>query len=241
MKRHLSTIYREKKRNSNEGKPYNARIAQNKRNDRSERPRITKLEKNDELRYYVIAKLREGWTPEQISGRLKRDYPTQKEFHISTKAIYNYIYSDKNLALKLYKYLPRKHKENKCHKTRPKANSGAYAGKKSIHDRPEFKTKEDKIGCWEGDLIIGKNHKGAILTLTEMYSGYVLIKKVANKEAETVTQAIIEAFNGRDKKLKLYNLCLDNGTEFSWHKTLEILFRNRCLFCRCCFTISERF
>ena len=77
--------------------------------------------------------------------------------------------------------------------------------KNLLHDRPEFKTEEDKIGHWDRkeDLIVGKNHKGTILTLTEMHSAYVLIKEVANKEAETVTQAIIKAFSERDKKLKL--------------------------------------
>jgi IS30 family transposase len=78
---------------------------------------------------------------------------------------------------------------------------------------------KSRIGDWESDRVIGKNHKGAIVTLTKIASNYLLIKKIENKTADLTSQGIIEMF--KKAKLHLHTITFDNRTEFADFKHIE--------------------
>lgn len=126
------------------------------------RYQVSKVDKQKDLKAYVIQKLEEGWSPEQISGRLAKEigYPV-----VSHEPIYQYIYSPSGKALKLYKHLRKKRSYRyPCIKRkRQKSNPD----KVSIHERAEQVNKRQLFGHWEGDLILFKKTRTNMFTLRE--------------------------------------------------------------------------
>ena len=78
---------------------------------------------------------------------------------------------------------------------------------------------KSRLGDWEIDTVIGKNHKGVLITIVERLSKYTLIKKVANKTAAAVTAGIISLM--KDFKHKVLTITSDNGKEFAYHRQIS--------------------
>jgi len=152
------------------------------------------------------------WSPEQISARLKRDGQ-----YISYESIYRYIYScsDRQIKSLLINNLRRK-KKYRGHKRRSRKRE-TLGKMTSIHDRPSIVDSKMEIGHWEGDLIIGKDHKSAILTLVERKTRFTFIMPLGvKKDSEAVLQALLKAFNKLPKELKK-TLTYDRGSEMAKH------------------------
>ena len=168
-----------------------------------------------ETRKYVLEKLGERWSPEQISGRLKLEgvLPT-----ISHTAIYAYIYhiTDKDERMKLIKQLRRKGKRYR-HEKQPVYNQ-TNRTKHSIHDRPSIIEELCRLGDLEGDTIVGSSQKDRIVTHTCRVTGLLAMGKVLNFNAHSITARTIKDIARVFGEIK--TITYDNGSEFSaWRLT----------------------
>jgi len=218
---HHSTISRELKRNSLDNDEYNAIRA-----SISARLRYQYKTKNRRLTKkhtsFIKMWIKDGYSPEQISGRMALVTDLRP---ISHETIYKYIYHNQRSGGKLYKYL--RHKNKKYTKRSAMYRSrGQIKNRISIDFRPKVVEDKSRVGDWEVDTIIGKNHHQAIVTLIDRNSKFTLMKKVEAKQARAVTDAIIHLL----KPVKEHTLTItsDNGKEFSYHeevtKTLDTEF-----------------
>jgi len=157
--------------------------------------------------------LREDFSPEQIVGFLKKeDKPT-----VSYERIYQHIWLDKKKKGTLFTHLRRKGRSYRK-RGNAKDTRGIIKNRISIEQRPDIVEKRERFGDLEVDLIIGKNHKQAILTINDRASGMLLMRKVKSKESNVVTKAIIELLE--DWKPYLNTITADNGKEFAGHLTV---------------------
>jgi len=209
LRRHKSTISREIHRNTGL-RGYRPRQAQRLTEERRQAKVQTSIPGS--LWRQVERLLREDWSPEQITLWLKAEYNVS----ISHEWIYQYILQDKAKGGVLYHHL-------RCKKQRRKRygsynRRGQLIDRISIDERPAVVDKRSRIGDWELDTIIGKNHKQAIVSLTERKTRYTLIQKVKRKTAGSVADAIIKLlipFTDR-----VITLTSDNGKEFAEHKKI---------------------
>jgi len=134
------------------------------------------------------------------------------------ETIYRYIYANKANRGKLYKYL--RHKNKKYHK-----RSNDYQARGTIIDRvmigkrPKIVEKKSRIGDWEIDTVVGKDHKGFLVTVVDRKSKFTIIKNVISKHAEVVTKALIEMMT--PVKNISHTITSDNGKEFAYHKQVS--------------------
>jgi len=207
--RHKSTISREVERN-NSGGEYQSEQAHRlmlKRRQAKIRPRF-----GGSVWTQVKLLLQLDWSPQQISGRLK----VEKGICVSHEYIYQYIYADKRQGGDLHKHL-------RCQKKRRKRygsydRRGRIANQVSIDERPEIVGERSRVGDWEGDTVIGKNHKGALVTLVERKSLYAIIDAVTRRTAAAVHGAIVSGLASH--KGKLHTLTYDNGKEMTEHEQI---------------------
>ena len=172
-----------------------------------------------EVKLLIEEHIREDWSPEQICGWLRRDEQDEKiELHHET--IYQYILKDKLAGGELYNHLRHRNKTyRKRYGSAHNRSKNGIPDRVDIDKRPEAANNRERFGDWEGDTIIGKNHKGAIVTLDERVSKLRLALPTGGKKAGKVTEAIIQLFT----PLKEYvlTLTLDNGKEFAYHKEVS--------------------
>ena len=204
-----STISRELKRNKRTGK-YNPSSADNRykrRRKKSVRCRVI----TPEIRGKIIYGLSQYFSPEQISGMLKL-----QGINISYDSIYRFIWNDKSYGGKLYLYLRR---SGKRYRRKGSAGRSKIPDRIDISMRDPIVETKSRIGDWEADTIIGKNQKGAIVTLVDRCSKKALFKKVQRRTKKLVTEAILALLSPyRDK---VHTITFDNGSEFADHKKIS--------------------
>jgi IS30 family transposase len=226
-----SSIGRELKRN----KPllfnrYTPRIANQKALEkRKSRGRKDRL-KTKETREYVISHLKQEWSPEQISGRIKIELGE----NISHEAIYQYIYNQihrngygytKPNHEDLRMYLKRRHKRRVVKGMRKGQRIFKHKGI-SIEERPKEVKKRKVIGHWEGDSMVSMKSTVGLNTLVERKTGLVLISKIKNKTMEETSNTIIN----RLKDIPCKTLTLDNGTENFGYEEIQKELQISCYF-----------
>lgn len=167
---------------------------------------------NVELMFILTPLIEDKWSPDQISGWLKEN----KNISISHESIYKFILEDKSTGGSLYTHLRWQKKRKKRYGTKSHDRRGQIEEKVSIEERPEIVDKKTRTGDWEGDLVIGKNHKEALVTLVDRKTKFVKIMKVKSKKAEEVADAILDAL----KDMRVHSITFDNGKEFSRHVEL---------------------
>jgi len=190
-----AAISQELKRNpANNQTGYDARLA--KENTKQRRieanKRFRKIENNQWLRSYIVRKTKKYWSPEQISGRLKRNWPANKRRQIGKDSIYDFLYEKRK---DLVKYLRcQKGKYRRRYGTRIREKQREELKKKRITERPEIVAKRERIGDWEGDTIVGKERTIHILTHAERKTGIILADKLEQAMAEIAKSKTIERF-----------------------------------------------
>lgn len=219
-----STISREVKKNlPKEIVRYSPRLADRRAKttivSRGRRPRL----KNEFIKNYVIEKLELRWSPEQISGELKKKHKQK----ISPEAIYQFIYSQyyrggngRCIGLDLIKHLRRRHKRRSRKYVPYTEVSLRIKDKVSIEDRPAIVDRRKQFGHWETDSMVSRQSSVALNSTVERVSGLLFISKIANMTGKNTSDAVINRLNGLPKRLKR-TITSDNGFEFSNHKTIR--------------------
>ena len=206
---HKSTISRELRRNKGQ-RGYRPKQAHQKALSRRDHVRTRLM---PETWAVIEAKIRQEWSPEQISGWLKRNLAIQ----ISHAWIYQYILADKHADGSLYRHL-------RCQKKRRKRygsydRRGKLPNRVSIEKRPAVVDQRQRIGDWEVDTIVGKGHRQAIVSLTERKSRLVLLRKVERRTADQVSDAVIDLLQPISERL--HTITGDNGKEFAEHERIS--------------------
>jgi IS30 family transposase len=226
-----STIGREIKRNGGYDS-YRAAQADQAAWDRACRPKRCKLAGNRPLSRTVSTKLELNWSPEQIAGWLKREYPGEECNQVSHETIYRSLFVQARGVLKkeLLQHLRTKRAIRRSkHASLKKDGLGQIKNAVSIRERPASVEDRAIPGHWEGDLIAGSKNS-YIATLVERHSRYVMLVKVKNKDTESVVSALIK----QSKKLpgELYkSLTWDRGKELADHKRFTMETNVEVYFC----------
>lgn len=210
LKVHRSSIYREITRNSKDSN-YEYHEANKKAIDRRHAASSQKTKMTSGLISTIQEKLKLQWSPEQISGRLKRLYGSKS---VSHEVIYSYVWENKQRGGNLYKNL--RHNGKKYNKRGSKnAGRGFIPNRVDIDKRPSIVEEKSRIGDWEIDTIIGKNHKGAIVSMVDRHSKLTMLAKVSRKTAHDVGKALISKLS--QVQGSVYTITSDNGKEFANH------------------------
>lgn len=209
---HRSTLYRELKRNSRQRGSYDANYANQYAEIRKERfAKTRKL--NCEMISFIKDKLEnEQWSPEQIKGYCKRENIPM----VSHERIYQFIYEDMDRGGFLHKHLRTGNKKYNKRYGKHKNRRTIIKNKVSIDERESVINNKERFGDWEIDTIVGKNHKGAIVTIAERKSNFILMRKLETKNAKQLAKQTIRLL--APYKDLVHSITSDNGTEFAEHE-----------------------
>jgi transposase, IS30 family len=226
-----STISRELHRNGG-ATGYRAVQADQAAWDRARRPKRCKLACNRSLSRTIATKLRRLWSPHQIAGWLKREYPEHENRTVSHETIYKSLFIQARGALKkeLQQHLRSQRAIRRSrHASQKGDGKGQIKNMVSIRERPAAVEDRAVPGHWEGDLLIG-THNSQIATLVERHTRYVMLVKVPNKDTETVINALIR--QARKLPGDLYkSLTWDRGKEMTDHKRFTLATDIKVYFC----------
>ncbi len=177
--------------------------------------------KNKEKAVKLTAKIKEqlngyikkDWSPEQISGRLK----LEGIINLHHETIYRYILEEKQAGGQLFQHLRH---QNKTYRKRYGAshNRTGIPNRVDIDERPVEANNRERVGDWEADTIIGKNHQGAIVTLDDRKSKLRLAAPLVRKKACNVKDAMIKLLEPIHNCVK--TITFDNGKEFTLHEKI---------------------
>jgi IS30 family transposase len=222
LQRAVSTISREVKRNGGVDQ-YRAVQSDQAAWERAHRPKRCKLACNLALSRTVSRKLQLNWSPEQIAGWLKREYPQEEHNQVSHETIYRSLFIQARGVLKkeLLQYLRSKRTIRRSrHASLKRDGLGQIKDAVSIRDRPACVEDRAVPGHWEGDLI-GGSRNSYIATLVERQTRYVMLVKVANKDTESVVSALIKQSHKLPTEL-CKSLTWDRGKELADHKRFTL-------------------
>jgi IS30 family transposase len=224
INKHQSTISRELRRNRSEDGWYRPVAADGRAGKRRREANESRGRKMDhpELSRHVLKGLSWRWSPEQISGRIRLEYDDKPALWISHERIYTWIWQDKGQGGSLHVKLRQGHKKNK-RRARGKAD-----GRKTIpnriwiDDRPEEVNERSRAGDWEGDTLLGRGKKHAVVSLTERKSQYLVLGKMNQRNWRTLNAAAQRSFARHDRAghLPRTTITVDNGREFWGHEDL---------------------
>jgi len=209
-----STIGREIKRNSVVGE-YSAVAAQSLAQERRrERPLLRKMDR-PEVSKFVRSRLVCCWSPDQIAGRSKSEFSHDHRRQISHQTVYTWIDSQPPDDRRHFaSFLRRAGTRN------PRGDRrGRIPNQVSIEGRPKIVDNRRRFGDWEGDTVVGARQSGAVITIVERKSGYLLTAKVRDRKARRVARKIKARLENLPARLRR-TLTLDNGKEFADHEHL---------------------
>jgi IS30 family transposase len=206
---HKSTISRELRRNRGQKgyRPYQADEFAYDRQCDAYRSRIAW-----ETWQQVERLLRQEWSPEQISGRLK----LEKQPTISHECIYLYVYADKRRGGTLYRHLRSQKKQRKRYSGY--IRRGQIPNRTSIDKRPKIVASKGRFGDWEADTIVGARHKGGILSVVERKSKLTRLRKLESKRAAELKHTSIALL--APLAARVHTITVDNGKEFCDHELI---------------------
>jgi len=211
INKHHSAVSREVIRNTGL-RGYRPKQAQEKAQERHQnKPRYRKL--TPEVQSLIAKNIKHEWSPDQVQGRLRSEgFPM-----VCATTIYGYIQQDKVSGGTLYLHL--RHRRPYKKRTGSPDTRGQIIGRVSIDERPSIVDEKVRLGDWEADTVIGKGHRGVLVTLAERVSKKTLIAAVPSKHAEVVKDAIIKLLEPEKKHLR--TITFDNGKEFAYHAKIK--------------------
>ena len=173
------------------------------------------LHQNDALKKYVVSKLKKGWSPDSISGRMKEQ---ELDFYASKRAIYEYLYSP--YGQRYCKYI-LSHRYTRKKRKGKKIKRSLIPNRISIHDRPEEVNDKTEYGHYEGDTIVSGKKTGSTASLVTIYERkamYIDAKKIASLSPAEYNPAVTHVFS---KLLNTKSWTLDNGIENVKYEALQ--------------------
>lgn len=226
--RSKSTLSREIKRNASpEYRCYLSHRAQGRSEERRKqsgsRPRL----KNKQIVSFVTAKLKEGWSPEQIAGRLPKEHPG---LCISHEAIYQYIYHPKTPnRLEMIGLLRRAHRKRKAKGIGRSVRKTKIPNRISIEQRPPCVESRKQAGHWEGDSLVSRKSLVALNSLVERKSRLLMLTKLPRKSASDTVKAVVQRLKPLPPEARR-TLTMDNGTENAGHQQITSDIGTKCYF-----------
>ena len=215
-----SVVNRELKRNANTKGRYSYEYAQDMaslRKKRMKKPR--KL--HPWLEKEIVELIKQDWSPQQIEGRLKLE---NKPF-VSHETIYKIIRGDKAEGGTLYKHTRHKLK----HRKRSVGKKISIKSRVTIDHRPEIVNTKQRFGDWEIDTIVGENNKGAIVTLVERKTAFMMMEKlIKGKNAKELSKVVTRLLIAYMRYV--HTITGDNGTEFADHQTIAKMLKTKFFF-----------
>ncbi len=231
LSRSPSTISREVGRNGGQ-ETYRATEADSRAWDNGLRPKQCRLRQNTRLREIVAEKLKLNWSPQQISGWLKKEYSTKKTMQVSHETIYRSLFIQARGVLKkeLTQHLRSKRQIRRSkHAGSKKARRGHIVDAVPISERPAEVEDRAVPGHWEGDLISGSKNTH-IATLVERSTRFVILVKVAGKDTKSVVPALTKQIRKLPGELRK-SLTWDRGYEMASHKKFTVDTKVKVYFC----------
>jgi IS30 family transposase len=214
-----STISRELKRNRGKTVGYKPSYAQEQAKAR--RWVGSRLDREPALRRAVQERLAQGWSPEQVAGRMAREAGRKV---ISYESIYRYIYAQiaRKKDYRWRHYLPRAKSKRGFRGRRGGSAAHLIEGRVSVAERPHDAADRASPGHWEADLILFAKYGQAVLTVHERQSRIILATRPPDKAAKGVAQHLLRLFKPLPPALRK-TITFDNGTEFARHTALHRL------------------
>lgn len=214
-----STVIREIKRNAFKEGIYEPLHAQGKAEKR--KTQVWKAKhplKNPDLYAYVTEKLRKGWSPEVIAGRLKEvDHPEEPHLRICPETIYRFCYNPRfqREGLNWWEYLRRKQKRRRKKQGR-KSQRVRIPDRISIHERPEVINQRVEFGHWEEDTLVGRGRRHGLHTAYERVSSLICLEKMADLTASSFLKSQQKIYQNLPTHARR-STTLDNGQEHVLH------------------------
>lgn len=233
MGRSPSTISRELRRNTVSRHGYLPHNAHRTSAKRRERPRTCKLAAGGPLHDYVAAKLAKRWSPEQISHRLRRDFPHDPGMRVSDETIYQAIYVHLHGELKReFARSLRRGRSARKRQREPNVRTSRFVDPMTpLAERPAEVENRAVPGHWEGDLIVGTSNRSAVATVVERTTRYVVLGHLpVERTAEAVRDSLIAACAGLPASLRR-TLTWDQGAEMSEHRGITMATNMKVYFC----------
>ena len=168
------------------------------------------------LREYVVEHIRDGeWSPEEVSGRLRLDYPDDPTMRISHETIYRSIYTDSSLRFLLI-YLAQSRPKRRKRGQGKTRRGPTIPDRVGIEQRPASVDERVETGHWEADTIVGKGHKSHLVTLVERVSRLTRIIKTQSRDAIELAHNTVDAMLDMPTSW-MKTITFDNGKEFTSH------------------------
>lgn len=228
LKRHYSSIYRELQRNRC-SIGYISGKAHLKSIERRLNARPKPKRDDSRLMQEIESRLEQDHSPEQISGRLRLEYPGMPSFHVSHETIYKHVYERIRLGATELKSHLRQGRKNRRKRLFSRDKRGIIPQRKFIDERPAVVDKKSRLGDWEGDTIEGSRKRGYVATFVERRSKYCVGTPLRHKTSLLLNGAAEHSFNVIPQKL-LKTITVDSGKEFANHKELAALLGARVYF-----------
>lgn len=216
--REPSTISRELARNGHAQAGYIAIHAQRQTDERKTVARRRHPLKDAETYAYVHDKLRSGWSPELIAGRLREEHGRSILHH---ETIYRFLYAEDHAKKRLWEYLPWKRQKRRKRRGR-QVHRSRISDRVSIHERPETVNARGAFGHWEGDTVEGRGHRDGLHTEVERASRFLLAAKVPRIASLETVGAQATLFQALPPSAR-QSTTLDNGRENHAHARLHVL------------------
>jgi IS30 family transposase len=214
-----SVVSRELKRNANTKGKYTFSYAQDMAELRKERMKQSR-KLSPGLMKKIISMIEKDFSPQQIEGRLK----LEKQPFVSHETIYKIIREDKKNGGTLYRHTRNQLK----HRKRPVGENIPIKNRVSIDHRPEIVNLKQRFGDWEFDTIVGENNQGAILTMVERTTAFMMMEKLEHgKNAKELTKVALRLLTAYINAV--HSITADNGTEFADHRNIAKLLKT-CFF-----------
>jgi IS30 family transposase len=224
---HRSTVMREVEHGSVAGR-YRSKIAQRRadqRRRRPPRPDRVKIRPGTDLWHEIVARLNHRQSPEQITGRLRREFAGRDDMQVSHETIYQALYVQGAGALRhelaVEKALRSGRTSRRPRSKLPRRSNRSWIGEATITARPAEAADRKVPGHWEGDLIIGGDLRSALITLFERNTRFAMISRLDVHDTATVTDRLTDMAERLPASL-WRSLTWDQGTEMAEHARFSI-------------------
>lgn len=173
------------------------------------------VDKQPKLKKKILYRLKQGWSPDLIAGRLKR----LKSIHLNHESIYQFIYSLEGRKADLKRYLRRAHRIRRQKTGRKPKQSAGIPNRTDITKRPKLIEKRTRFGDWEGDNVVYNRHRKVLSTSVERKTRKVIISRPRDLTAKAKSVCLIRRLKSLPQKARL-TMTYDNGKEAAAHETV---------------------